>query len=126
MPEVIDIKLDPKTGRVFINEVTHDAVIIKGEDVILQDAAIKLRTQIGTVQRVGLDDFGWDYLSRLKRKINDETLSFAINKVKKLILQDSRIDDADVAVAQSVDFEELLIKADIRIGKVFYSLYVTL
>lgn len=91
-----DIKLDLKTGRVFIDDTTKDAVLIFGIDVAIQNLAIKLNTQIGTVKRQDLDDFGWDMRGRIKQKITMANIATLTNKLTEIALNDTFVKDATV------------------------------
>ena len=124
--DLTDVEVDLLTGFVVIDEDTFDAKIIHGTDVILQDTAIKIRTQIRTEKRQGLENFGWNIFGRLKQKLSVSNIQDAVSALSKLILEDTRIDDAEVAVTQDPINDDLIISANIRIGEVFLPLTVTL
>ena len=124
--DLTDVEVDVFTGFVIIDEETFDAKIIRGTDVILQDTAIRLRTQIGTEKRQGLDSFGWNILGRLKQKLSVSNIQDIVSAISKLILEDERIDDAEVAVTQDPTNDTLTISANLRIGEVFIPLTVTI
>lgn len=102
-----DIKIDLKTGRTLIDEDTLDAVLIYGVDVAIQNLAIKFNTQIGTVKRQGLDDFGWDKRSKIKQKISIDNISTTSNKLTQLALEDENVKDATVDTEEQTDSEEI-------------------
>ena len=99
MAEIQDIKIDLKTGFTEIDPATGDAVIITGIDVIAQDTALRLRTQLGEVQRQDLDNYGWDYLSRLKADMALPELITTSKLIAATVLQDERITDAEAIPA---------------------------
>lgn len=98
-----DLRLDLTTGAPIIDADTADGVLIRGTDVILQDAAIRLRTQIGSIQRMGLDAFGWDYISRIKADIDISTITDTSRKIEKALMQDTRV---TMARAVPIDRDE--------------------
>lgn len=126
MAESIDIKIDLKSGRVYIDELTGDAMLIKNEDVVLQDAAIRLRTQIGTVQRMGLEEFGWNYLARIKQTIEDASMEDLVSEIKKTILQDDRVDDVDVAVQTDPITDQVAIQSVLYIDGNLFNLSLSI
>lgn len=103
-----DVKVDLATGEVVIDSATNDAEIVRGIYVILQDAAIRLRTQLGQIQRQGLDDFGWDYYKRLKGDVAQRTIIEMSKEMERVVLLDSRITDCKVIpgqlIGESVEF----------------------
>jgi len=124
--DLTDMKIDLKTGFVYIDDETNDAVIIRGSDVILQDTAIRLQTQIGTVKRQELDGFGWNKLGHLKQKWSVGNIEGVITRIKKIIMQDDRIDDAEVGVIEDPQNEDLQITGNILIGEITLPLSVTI
>lgn len=124
--DLTDVQVDFKTGFAIIDEDTFDAKIIRGTDVVLQDTAIRLLTQIGTVKRQEVDYFGWNILGRLKQKLSDGMIQDAVSAVSEIILQDERIDDAEVAVTQDPINDDLKISANLRIGEVVVPLTVNI
>ena len=122
-----DVKLDLKTGRVYIDDDTKDAVIIYGVDVALQNLAIKFNTQIGTVKRQGLDDFGWDKWSKIKQKKSIENISTISNKLTQLALDDPNVKDATVDTSdENIEDELTFIISVLLIDGVWYSMPVTI
>jgi len=91
-----DIQIDLATGAPVINSATNDAVIISGVQVILQDAAIRLRTQRGQVQRQGLDNFGWELYQKIKADVDLGDLADISQEMERVILEDTRIQDCKV------------------------------
>jgi len=91
-----DIQIDLATGAPVINSATNDAVIISGVQVILQDAAIRLRTQRGQVQRQGLDNFGWELCQKIKADVDLGDLADISQEMERVILEDTRIQDCKV------------------------------
>jgi len=124
--DLTDVEVDVFTGFVIIDEETFDAKIIRGTDVILQDTAIRLRTQIGTEKRQGLDSFGWNILGRLKQKLSVSNIQDIVSAISKLILEDERIDDAEVAVTQDPINDDLTISANLRIGELTVPLTIAI
>ncbi len=120
-----DIKLDFATGRVFIDEDTLDAVLIYGIDVAIQNLAIKLNTQIGTVKRQGLDDFGWDKRGRIKQKITIGNISGITNKLTEVALNDDFVKDATVDTADGAADELNLVVNVLLIDGNWYAIPVT-
>ena len=96
-----DIKVDLKTGRAYVDERTFDIILIYGIDVAIQNLAITFNTQIGTVKRQELDDFGWDKWGRIKQKKTIDNITTLSNKLTELALNDQYVDDATVDTADS-------------------------
>lgn len=124
MEILTDIKIDFASGRAIIDETTHDAVIIQAEEVILQDTAIRLKTQVGTVQRQNLDNFGWNYLDFIKALQSDAVMNSMISEIVRTIRADDRIEDCDVRVEK--DLDNVSIFADLKINGNIFPLTVTL
>ena len=124
--KLTDIKIDLKTGFVSIDSETNDAVLIRGSDVILQDTAIRLQTQIGTVKRQDLDGFGWNKLGHLKQKWSVDNIEGVISAIKKIILQDARIDNANVGVIEDPQNDDLKVIGNLLIGNITLPLEVSI
>jgi len=122
--DLTDVRVDLGTGFLVIDATTNDAEIIRGTDVILQDTALRLQTQIGTVKRQNLDSFGWNYIGRIKKKLSEAQIQDTVSAVSKTILEDERIDDCEVAVTQDPINDDLKISANIRIGEIVIPLTV--
>jgi len=112
-----DIKLDLTNGRPVIDPVTNDAVLISGNDVILQDTAIRLFTQIGTVKGQDLDTFGWDYISQIKADVDVSNLQSISKKMVEIVLEDDRILDADVIPDFLTEDEILFFRVELEIER---------
>jgi len=126
MADTLDVKIDLKSGRTYIDETTGDAMLIKNEEVVIQDAAIRLRTQIGTVQRMGLNDFGWNYLSKIKEAIADSSVEELISEMKNAILLDDRIEDVEIEVQTDPINDDVSLLASLFINGNIFPLTVTL
>jgi len=119
---LVDTKVDLKTGRIVIDTVTGDAVLISGKDAIIQGAAIRLRTQIGQVKRQDRDSFGWDLRSWIKTNRSLENLNDLIQKIKDVILLDPEIDDVDADFSSNLRDEEIEFDINIKIDGTILSL----
>ena len=118
MAEVLtDIKLDFQTGRVVIDTVTGDAVLISGNEVILQDTAIRLNTQIGSVKGQLIDAFGWDFLNRIKDDVDVNFIASVARKIQDVVLEDERILDVEVLPNQMDVTETLSFRVNIEIER---------
>lgn len=93
-----DIQIDPETGRTVMDTMTGDAALITGVAVVLQDLAIRLRTQIGEIKRMGLDTFGWDIFGSLKREESLANITLMRNSILSAIREDDRVDDAEIGI----------------------------
>ena len=113
--DLTDLQLDLATGEPVIDPNTNDGVLIRGTAVILQDTAIRLRTQLGQIKRQGLDDFGWDYMARIKSDINLDRLMETAREIERVTLQDTRIDDARAVPFEKTDEETVLYKITLEI-----------
>jgi hypothetical protein len=91
-----DIQLDLADGSTVIDPATNDAAYVTGLDVILQDAAIRLRTQRGEIKRQGLDTFGWEMYQKIKGDVALRQISANAQEMEKVVLTDERIDDCKV------------------------------
>lgn len=98
-----DIKVDLGTGRAYVNEQTLDIVLIYGADVAIQNLAIKFNTQLGTVKRQELDDFGWDKRSKIKQKKTIDNIAAISNKLTQIALDDENVKDATVEIPETQD-----------------------
>ena len=121
-----DIKVDFKTGRIYIDEETFEAVLIYGVDVAIQNLGIKFNTQIGTVKRQGLDDFGWDKRGRIKQKKTIDNITTISNKLTELALNDPYVEDATVETADSGEDEINFLVNVLLIDGNWYSVPVTI
>ncbi len=129
MAEVLtDIKIDLRTGFAVIVEKPpgsgfFDAELISGNDVILQDTAIRLNTQIGTVKQQLLDAFGWDRISQIKADVDVSNLQTVSKKLVEIVLEDDRILDAEVTPDFITKEEILVFRINLEIERgVFLSL----
>jgi hypothetical protein len=95
---LVDIQIDPATGRTVMDTATGDAALVRGVAVVLQDLAIRLRTQIGEIKRQGLDTFGWDIYGMLKREDSLANISLMRNAILSAIREDDRVDDAEIGI----------------------------
>jgi len=126
LEDITDIKIDLKTGFTIIDSVTNDAVIISGYDVVLQTIALELQTQIGTVKRQILNNYGWNKLGALKRKITEEDISTKQDLITRIILKNERVEDAEVAITQDPINDNITISANVRINSLIFPLTVTI
>jgi len=113
--DLTDLELNLETGEPVIDPNTNDGVLISGTAVILQDTAIRLRTQLGQIKRQGLDDFGWDYMARLKKDIDLNTLMDTAREIERMVLLDTRVDDARAVPFDKTDEETVLYKITLEI-----------
>lgn len=112
---LVDFLIDFKTGRAVIDTATGDAALISGPDVILQDTAIRVRTQIGTIKRQGIDDFGWDIFGVLKSALNLSDITSISNKITEVALEDDRVLDATVEINQAFVNDEITFILKIKV-----------
>lgn len=118
MAEILtDFKLDFQTGRAVIDTVTGDAVLISGNEVILQDTAIRLNTQVGTVKQQDLDNFGWDFMNRIKEDVDVSSIASIARKIQDVVLEDERILDVEVLPNQMDQTEVLSFRVNIEIER---------
>jgi hypothetical protein len=110
-----DIQIDPETGRMVMDTVTGDAALIRGVAVVLQDVAIRIRTQIGEIKRQGLDTFGWDIYGMLKREDSLANLSLMRNAILSAIREDDRVDDAEAGINNDGSLADKSIVFDITL-----------
>jgi hypothetical protein len=120
-----DIKVDLKTGRAYVSEKTYDIVLIFGVDVAIQNLAITFNTQIGTVKRQGIDDFGWDKRGRIKQKKTIDNITTISNKLTELALNDQYVKDATVDTADSGEDELNFLVNVLLIDGNWYAIPVT-
>lgn len=122
-----DIHVDYLTGRTFIDEATGDAEIIRGSQVIIQNIAIRLNTQIGTVKRQGLSAFGWDLRGQLKQKRTTGNIATIVSKIEAIAMQDQNVKNAKVTVSAGADYEDITFNvAVLLIDNVWYSVPLNL
>ena len=123
MPEILtDIFIHLPSGKALIDPDTGDAVLISGVDVILQDLAIKLKTQVGTVKRQGVDGFGWDYWNRIKGDVDVDFVTTVSNKLTSVAMEDDRIQDAQVRIEEQPTEDSLTFQINVKIAGEWFSL----
>jgi hypothetical protein len=110
-----DIQIDLNTGEPVIDTETGDAALLYGEDVVLQDNAIRLRTQRGQIKRQGLDDFGLGYMDFIKTDLGPGAIEKIASRMSEEAKQDDRIQDANTEFMGRIDSEEVIFKVMIKL-----------
>ena len=110
-----DIQVDLNTGEPIIDTADGDAAIIFGEDVILQDVAIRLRTQRGQIKRQGLDEFGFGYMNYIKEDLGPSSLDRIASKMADEVRKDDRVQDVNVEFIGNIDNEDIIFKVWLKL-----------
>ena len=110
-----DVLFDFVSDRVVVDTDTGDAAVLSGPEVIVQDALIRLQTQLGTVKRQGRDDFGFDLMNRIKNKTDIDDVQSTSQKITEIVLQDERILDADVSIKEDPQTEDVPYTVTIKV-----------
>ena len=116
-----DVLFDFDSGRIVIDTVTGDAALLSGPEVVGQDALIRLNTQLGTVKRMGLNNFGFDLQNRIKNRIDIDDVQSTADKITEIVLEDVRILDAEVTVREDGQADQVsyTIKIKVESGEFF-------
>jgi len=112
---LVDIEIDLNTGQTVIDPDTNDAALISGPQVILQNAAIRLKTQIGRVKRQELDSFGWDFLNKIKAEADIADIIAIASKIEETVLLDDRIIDASAVPSKDRFDDDFQFDVNIKI-----------